>query len=66
MYFNWDKFLFMVKEVIILGHTVSHQGLEVGKGKIKVIEKQPPPISMKGVCSFLGHDGFSKDSIKIS
>ncbi|XP_055835126.1 uncharacterized protein LOC129903602 [Solanum dulcamara] len=31
------------------------EGLEVDKAKI---EKLPPPISIKGVCSFLGHTGF--------
>ena len=28
------------------------------KAKIEVIKKLPPPTSMKGVHSFLGHAGF--------
>ncbi|GJT94538.1 reverse transcriptase domain-containing protein [Tanacetum coccineum] len=34
---NWEKFYFMVKEGIVLGHKVSGAGLEVDKSKINVI-----------------------------
>ncbi|XP_049364536.1 uncharacterized protein LOC125829342 [Solanum verrucosum] len=51
---NWEKCHFMVKEGIILGYKVSQKGMEVDKEKIEVIEKSPPPISVKGVHSFLG------------
>ncbi|XP_015162183.1 uncharacterized protein [Solanum tuberosum] len=39
-------------------------GLEVDKAKVEVIEKLPPPITVKGVRSFLGHAGFYKRFIK--
>nr|XP_009609515.1 uncharacterized protein LOC104103319 [Nicotiana tomentosiformis] len=43
---------------------------EVDKAKVEAIEKLPPPISVKGVRSFLGHAGFYcqfiKDFSKIS
>ncbi|GKD14395.1 DNA-directed DNA polymerase [Tanacetum coccineum] len=45
---NWEKFHFMVKEEIVLGHKVSSAGLEVGKAKINVISKLPPPTNIKG------------------
>ncbi|XP_049414688.1 uncharacterized protein LOC125877439 [Solanum stenotomum] len=61
---KWEKCHFMVKEGIVLGHKVLQQGLEVDKEKIEVIEKLPPPISVKGVCSFLGHAGFYRRFIK--
>jgi len=61
---NWEKCHFMVKEGIVLGHKVSQQGLEVNKAKIEVIEKLPPPISVKGIRSFLGHVGFYRRFIK--
>lgn len=35
---NWEKFHFMVKEAIILGHIVPKKGIEVDKAKIKIIE----------------------------
>nr|XP_009791098.1 PREDICTED: uncharacterized protein LOC104238442 [Nicotiana sylvestris] len=42
----------------------------VDKAKVKAIEKFPPPISVKGIRSFLGHVGFYhrfiKDFLKIS
>ncbi|XP_015170838.1 uncharacterized protein [Solanum tuberosum] len=46
------------REGIVLGHKMSQKGLEVDKEKIEVIEKLPPPISVKGIHSFLGHAGF--------
>jgi len=36
----------------------------VDKAKIEVIEKLPPPVNVKGICSFLGHAGFYRRFIK--
>ena len=55
---NWEKCHFMVREGIVLGHRVSGRGIEVDRDKIEIIEKLPPPTSVKGVWSFLGHVGF--------
>ena len=55
---NWGKCHFMVKEGIILGHHISKKGIEVDRAKVKVIERLPPPISLKGVRSFLVHVGY--------
>jgi hypothetical protein len=38
----------------MLGHLVSKRGMEVDKAKIKVIERLPPPMNIKGIQSFLG------------
>ena len=48
----------MVQEGIELGHRIFARGIEVDKAKIGVIEKLPPPSSIKGIRSFLGHVGF--------
>ncbi|XP_062118310.1 uncharacterized protein LOC133831924 [Humulus lupulus] len=48
----------MVREGIVLGHKISSEGIEVDRAKISTIENLPPPISVKGVRSFLGHAGF--------
>ena len=48
----------MVSEDIVLGHRIYGKGIEVDKAKIGIIEKLPPPTSVKGVCSFLGHASF--------
>ncbi|KAH9679997.1 hypothetical protein KPL71_026363 [Citrus sinensis] len=61
---NWEKCHFMVQEGIVLGHRVSKNGIEVGKTKIEVINKLPPPTSVKGIRSFLGHAGFYRRFIK--
>ena len=61
---NWEKCHFMVQEGIILGHKVSNKGLEVDKAKVETIENLPPPISVKGIRSFLGHAGFYRRFIK--
>ena len=48
----------MVKERIVLGHHISEKGIEIDRAKVKVIERLPTPISVKGVRSFLGHADF--------
>ena len=54
----------MVQEGIVLGHRISARGIEVDKAKIEAIEKLPPPSSVKGIRSFLGHAGFYRRFIK--
>ena len=54
----------MVKEGIVLGHTVFGNGIEVDKVKIETIEKLPPLTSVKGIRSFLGHACFYRRFIK--
>ncbi|CAL1407748.1 unnamed protein product [Linum trigynum] len=61
---SWEKFHFMVHEGIVLGHKISKQGIEVDRVKIETISKLPPPISVKGIRSFLGHGGFYRRFIK--
>ncbi|XP_019248493.1 PREDICTED: uncharacterized protein LOC109227753, partial [Nicotiana attenuata] len=61
---NWEKCHFMVEEGIVLGHKISKHGIEVDKAKIEVISRLPPPTSVKGVRSFLGHAGFYRRFIK--
>ncbi|CAH9104590.1 unnamed protein product [Cuscuta epithymum] len=61
---NWEKCHFMVTQGIVLGHKVSAQGIEVDRAKVEVIEKLPPPTSVKAVRSFLGHAGFYRRFIK--
>nr|XP_009796071.1 PREDICTED: uncharacterized protein LOC104242697 [Nicotiana sylvestris] len=61
---NWEKCHFMVDEGIVLGHKISKQGIEVNRAKIEIISKLPPPTSVKGVRSFLGHAGFYRRFIK--
>lgn len=61
---NWEKCHFMVREGIVLGHSVSNRGIEVDKAKIELIEKLPPPTSLKDIRSFLGHAGFYRRFIQ--
>ena len=61
---NWEKCHFMVKEGIVLGHRISDKGIEVDRAKVEVIERLPPPISVKGVRGFFGHAGFYRRFIK--
>ena len=53
-----------VQEGIVLRHRISVRGIKVDKEKIEAIEKQPPPSSVKGIRSFLGHAGFYRRFIK--
>nr|GEY47084.1 reverse transcriptase domain-containing protein [Tanacetum cinerariifolium] len=61
---NLEKCHFMVKEGIVLGHKISKNGLEVDRAKVVVITKLLPPITVKGVRSFLGHAGFYRRFIQ--
>ena len=61
---NWEKCHFMVQEGIVLGHRISTRGIEMDRAKIEAIEKLPPPSSVKGIRSFLGHAGFYRRFIK--
>ena len=61
---NWEKCHFMVKEGIILGHRILEKGIKVDRAKVEVIKRLPPPFSVKGVRSFLGHAGFYRIFIK--
>ena len=61
---NWEKCHFMVQQGIVLGHWISARGIEVDRAKIEAIEKLPPPSSVKGIRSFLGHAGFYRRFIK--
>ncbi|XP_070048961.1 uncharacterized protein [Nicotiana tomentosiformis] len=61
---NWEKCHFMVRKGIVLGHKVSKYGLQEDKAKVEEIEKLPPPTSVKGIRSFLGHAGFYRRFIK--
>nr|XP_009791495.1 PREDICTED: uncharacterized protein LOC104238732 [Nicotiana sylvestris] len=48
----------MVTKGIILGHKITAKGIEVDKAKIDLIAGLPPPTTVKGIRSFLGHAGF--------
>ncbi|GKC70559.1 DNA-directed DNA polymerase [Tanacetum coccineum] len=61
---NWEKCHFKVKEGIVLGHKISKNRLEVDRAKVDVIAKLPPPTTVKGVMSFLGHAGFYRQFIQ--
>ncbi|GKE55794.1 reverse transcriptase domain-containing protein [Tanacetum coccineum] len=61
---NWEKCHFMVKEGIVLGHKILKSGIEVDREKVDVIAKLPPPTSVKGIRSFLGHAGFYRRFIQ--
>ncbi|XP_075106943.1 uncharacterized protein LOC142179941 [Nicotiana tabacum] len=62
-----EKFLeiimdnFTLFEGIILGYKISAKGIEVDKAKIDLIVGLPPPTTVKGIRSFLGHaDNYRK------
>ena len=61
---NWKKCHFMVKEGIVLVHRILEKGIEVDRAKVEVIERLPPPISVKDLRSFLGYVGFYRRFIK--
>lgn len=65
---NWEKYHFMVKEGIVLGHHISKKGHEIDKAKIEVLENFPPPLNIKGTRRCIGQmdstRGLSNISLK--
>ena len=54
----------MVTEGIVLRHKIFVAGLEVDQAKVSIIKNLLPPITAKGIRSFLGHACFYKRFIK--
>ena len=54
----------MVQEFIVLGHKISHIGIEIDGIKIETIEKLPPLALVMAIRSFLGHISFYRWFIK--
>lgn len=46
---NWENFHFMVKEGIVLGHTIYEKCIKVAKAKIEVMMALEPPSIVKGI-----------------
>ncbi|GJQ90733.1 hypothetical protein Tco_0001872 [Tanacetum coccineum] len=61
---NWEKYDFMIKEGIVLGHKVLGSGIKVDKAKIESISKLPYPTNVKAIRSFLGHACLYRRFIK--
>jgi hypothetical protein len=61
---NWEKCHFMVKQGIVLGHVISHRGIEVDKAKVDLISNLQPLRTVKEIRSFLEHVGFYRRFIK--
>lgn len=61
---NWEKCHFMVTEGTVQGHKITAKGIEVNKAKLDLIAGLPPPTTIKGFRSFLGHVGFYRKFIK--
>ncbi|CAM8999186.1 unnamed protein product [Rhodiola kirilowii] len=50
--------------VMILGHVVSSEGIQVDKAKIDLMLSLPYPSDQRGVRSFVGHAGFYRRFLK--
>ena len=46
----------------VLGHSISHQGLQVDPNKIAIIQRVPPPQKQRELRIFLGLDDTTEGS----
>ena len=49
---------------MVLGHVISHDGIEVDKPKIDLIANLPLPTCVKDIRPFLGHGRFYRRFIQ--
>ncbi|KAH9133769.1 hypothetical protein AeRB84_020226 [Aphanomyces euteiches] len=63
LYARLDKCAFGVNKVGFLGHTISAEGLQVDRKKVRAIEKWPAPTNRKELLSFLGMAGYYRKFI---
>jgi len=61
---NWEKYHFMVKNGIVLGHIIFRDEIEVDKVKSDMIVNLSPPTYVKEVRFFLRHAGFNIVSLR--
>lgn len=61
---NWEKFQCMVKEGIILKHSIFSRGIDIGRAKIRVMKNLQPSKFVREVQSFLEHASFYRWFIK--
>nr|GEU84016.1 reverse transcriptase domain-containing protein [Tanacetum cinerariifolium] len=61
---NCEKCHFMVKEGIVLDHKISKSEIKFDKAKVDVTSKLSPPMTVKGIRSFLGRVGFYRRFIQ--
>ena len=54
----------MVKKGIVFIHHISKKAIEVDRANVEIIERFPPPFSVKSVRSFLGDVGLYQRFIK--
>ncbi|GJT20478.1 reverse transcriptase domain-containing protein [Tanacetum coccineum] len=61
-----DSFSFCLSHLdkMLKSHKILKSGIEVERAKVDVIAKLPPPMSVKGIWSFLGHTGFYRQFIQ--
>lgn len=61
---NNEKCFMLMQEGVVIGHHVSHKGIQVDLPKVEVIINIPTPIKQKDVRSFLDHVGYYRHFIK--
>lgn len=61
---NNEKCFMMMTKGIVLGHHISHLGINVNLAKIEVTKNLPVPTKLKDVRSFLGHATYYRRFIQ--
>ena len=64
LYAKLSKCEFWLNEVSFLGHIVSKEGIRVDPKKIEVVVDWKPPRNVTKVCSFLGRQVTTEDSLR--
>jgi hypothetical protein len=64
LYLSWDKMKFFARELVLLGHVITDQGIKMDPHKVDAIEKWKAPTNKELLSGFLGSVGYLANGIR--
>jgi transposase InsO family protein len=64
LYLSWDKMKFFARELVLLGHVITDQGIKMDPNKVDAIENWKAPTNKELLSGFLGSVGYLANGIR--